>query len=120
MKLVDLQEAKYAASRITVRVTTDILWVIDNFLYDRDALSEYFNKSEYNTSERFDSGIDMGFEVFEDYVVGWEHDDINLIKIKDGYAHDRYPDPNPPKPDYVILEESFDQAIEDGWLEIIK
>ena len=120
MKLIDLQEAKYAASRITVRVTTDILWVIENLLYDRDTLSDHFRRSEYDFWKNDGDDIDLGFDVFEDYVVGWEHDDINLIKIKDGYAHDRSPDPNPPKPDYVILEESFDQAIHDGWLEIIK
>ena len=107
MKLIDLQEAKYAARRITVRILSDILWVLDNLLYDHHTLYDEFNID-----------LEASFEQFEDYVIGFEHDTFNLIKIQDGYAHDRYPDPNPPKPDYVILEESFDQALEKDWLEI--
>jgi len=108
MKLIDLQEAKYAARRITVRILTEILWVVENYLYDRDTLFEYFDVGEV-----------IGWQKFEDDVIGFDHDAINLIKIQDGYAHDRYPNPNLPKPAYVIVEESFDQALEKGWLEII-
>ena len=108
MKLVDLQEAKYAARRITVRILTEILWVIDDLLYDRDTLYD-----------QLDIGVEHAWEEFEDYVIGFDHDALSFIKIEDGYAADRYPNPNPPKPDYVILEESFDQALENDWLEII-
>jgi len=108
MKLVDLQEAKYAAHRITVRILTEILWEIEHLLYDRDTLFEHF-----------DVGEEMGWQQFEDQVIGFDHDALSFIKIEDGYAADRYPNPNPPKPDYVIMEESFDQALEEGWLEII-
>jgi len=108
MKLIDLQEAKYAARRITVRILTDIMFVVENYLYDRDTLFDYYNVDELG-----------GWQKFEDDVIGFDHDAINLIKIQDGYAPDRYPKPNPPKPEYVIVEESFDQALEKGWLEII-
>lgn len=101
-----IMEAKYAATRITIQIRAGCLFVIDNMLYDTESV--------YN---QFDWVHDLA--QFEDEMIGSEHDNIQLIKINDGWATDNHPNPNPATPDFIIDEESLEQAIRDGWVEVV-
>lgn len=104
----DLTEAKYAAKQITIMITTSYLFLIENMLYDMNTLIEVFQVgNEYE--------ITYG-ELYADDIIGHRHDSFPLVRIKDGYAH-AIPTSHG-KPDFVIAEESFDQALKEKWIEI--
>ena len=103
-----IREAKYAARQITIMITTDRLFLVENMLYDTSTLIDVFqigNEYEITYGERY-----------VDDILGHRHDSFPLIRIKDGYAH-AIPTSHG-KPDFVIHEESFDQAIKEKWIEI--
>jgi len=100
-----INEARYAATRITIQIRAATLYVIDNMLYDTESVYNQF----------WEHDIDQ----FEDEMIGSEHDNIQLIKINDGWATDNHPNPNPATPDFIIDEESLEQAIRDGWVEVV-